>query len=95
MFGYRVTMMLWMITDVSEWMSIREITESWRPDTVRNIPMKCIIQVVENASMYSVVDAYMNSAVVQMVRQCKATLSVITPSLAKLCDFFCFFALYI
>ena len=34
----RVTMMLWMITDVSEWMSIREITESWRPDIVRNIP---------------------------------------------------------
>ena len=31
-------MMLWMITDVSEWMSIREITENWRLDTVRNIP---------------------------------------------------------
>ena len=31
-------MMLWMITDVSEWMSIREITESWRLDIVRNIP---------------------------------------------------------
>ena len=31
-------MMLWMITDVSEWMIIREITENWRLDTVRNIP---------------------------------------------------------
>ena len=34
---FRVTMMLWMITDVSEWMSIREITESWRLDIVRSI----------------------------------------------------------
>ena len=39
---FRVTMMLWMITDVSEWMSIREITESWRLDIVRNIKNQCI-----------------------------------------------------
>ena len=35
-------MTLWMITDVSEWMSIREITESWRLDIVRNIKNQCI-----------------------------------------------------
>ena len=62
-------MMLWMITDVSEWTSIRKTTESWRLDIVRNIQKKCALLVVRNALMCSAVDVCVNLACAQMVRQ--------------------------
>ena len=60
-------MMLWMITDVSEWMSIREITENWRLDTVRNILSQYIAWPVRSVQMCFVMTAWKRIETVPMV----------------------------
>ena len=66
-------MMLWMITDVSEWMSIREITEKWRLDIVRNIPNSYTWWPVRNAVQSFVVTVWNSLILALMV--CRRTLS--------------------
>ena len=50
----RVTMTHWMIISVSGWMSIREITERWRLDTVNNILNRFTLWCVRNAVRFTV-----------------------------------------
>ena len=60
-------MILWMITDVFLWMSIRENTEKWRLDTVTRTVMRLTTLHVRSVVRYSVMFASLECGVVEEV----------------------------